>query len=517
MNSLRGILILLLATSVFAQPQDAHLQKGVELLRQQQFAAALPELEMAHRAQPSAPEIENLLGITCTQLDELSVADAHYRKATVLNPKLPEPHKNLGFNLLNEKHYTEAERELKIALALDSSDPFTHYYLATLYLGTSQDTLAIEQVPASKNLFANDPENRFLMAKACLNTGHIPEALDLIQAAAERQFTPSEDYELAVLLSAKQLNPEAVKRFEQVLAADPKSWTAQYDLAIAEINAGQSDKAVLILQPLAQQQPANPAVLSFLGSAYESTNELPKALDAYQKAVQADPQNPDRYLDYTRLLMDLDRTDEATKVIEQGMTGTTSTEDDYALNLRLGVLRLKQARFEEARSAFNQAIALHPDLAVGYVALAQSFMQQGNDEKAMEPLLQARTVAPTDATLEYYVGLISLRLGKVSEAEAALKNSIMLRPDVVESHYQLGKLYTQTDRLAQAKSEFERVIALAPTNSNAHYQLSKLYAKLGETQKAAEMADETKRLMQTQREAALTKQKSRLSAFQAPE
>jgi len=507
----------LLAASAFAAAQDTHLQKAVELLRQQQFAEALPELELAHRAQPASPEIENLLGITCTQLDQLTTADAHYRRSIELNPKLPGPHKNLGFNQFNERHYAEAERELKRALALDPSDPFTHYYLAILYLATSRDALAVEQLPASTTLLANDPESRFQMAKACLNTGHGPAALQLIQSLAQTQITPSEEYELAVLLSEKHFYPEAAKRFEYVAAADPNSWAAQYDLAIAEINAGQPDKAIPILQSVAQQQAAPSSVFSFLGSAYESTNQLPQALDAYQKAVQADPQNPDHYLDYTRLLMDLDRTDEATRIIEQGISETASTEDPYALDLRLGVLRLKQARFDDARTAINQAIALHPDLVVGYVALAQSFMQQGSDDKAIEPLLKGRATLPQDATLEYYVGLISLRLGKVAEAETALNNSVRLRPDMVESHYQIGKLYTETDRISQARTEFECVIGLAPANSSAHYQLSKLYAKLGETQKAAEMADETRRLMQTQREAALARQKTHLAAFQAPQ
>jgi tetratricopeptide (TPR) repeat protein len=517
MNSSRLILLLLLAARAFAQTQDPHLQRGVDLLRQQQFAAALPEFEQAQRAHPGVPEIENLLGITSTQLGQLPAADAHYRKAIVLNPKLPGPHKNLGFNQVNEKQYPEAERELKRALALNPSDQFTHYYLATLYLATAQDAQAVEQLPSSQALLANDPENQFLMAKACLNTGHTPEALTLIQSlAAQAQLTSPQNYELAVLLSAKHLYPEALQRFEYALAADPQSWAAQYDLAIAQLNAGHPDKALIILQPLAKQQPTNPAILSFLGSAYESANQLPQALDAYQKAVQADPQNPDRYLDYTRLLMDLDRTDEATKVVEQGITGTASTEDPYALDLRLGVLRLKQARFEDARVAFNEAIALHPELVVGYVALAQSLMQQGSDDRALEPLIKARATLPQDATLEYYVGLVSLRLGQTVEAEAALKNSVRLRPDVVESHYQLGKLYTQTSRLPQAQAEFERVIALAPANSNAHYQLSKLYARLGDTQKAAQMADETKRLMQSRREAALAQQKSRLAAFQPP-
>ena len=517
MNSPLLLVVALLAGSAVAPTQNSHLQKGVDLLRKQQYAEALPELEQAHRAQPASAEIENLLGITCTQLAEFIAADAHYRRAIVLAPKLPSPHKNLGFNLSNEKQYPEAERELRRALALDASDPFTHYYLALVYLSTSRDALAVEQLPASENLLASDPESRYLMARACLNTDHVHEAVNLIHSLNQRQLTPAEEYELATMLSAKHLDTEAVTMFESVLAANPKSWAAQYDLALAEINAGQSEKAIRILEPLTQQQPGNAAILSYLGSAYESSNQLPQALDAYERAVRVDPQNPDRYLDYTRLLMDLDRTDEATKVIEQGIGGTASDQDPYALDLRLGVLLLKQAKLDAARTAINQAIAIHPELVVGYVALAQSFMQQGSDQKALEPLLKARAAVPQDATLEYYVGLLFLRLDKMNEAEVALTNSIALRPDVAESHYQLGKLYTETDRLSLARDEFERVIALAPSNSNAHYQLSRLYAKLGETQKASEMGDETKRLMQTQRDAALAKQKSRLSAFQAPE
>ena len=148
-----------------------------------------------------------------------------------------------------------------------------------------------------------------------------------------------------------------------------------------------------------------------------------------------------------------------------------------------------------------------PEIVLGYVALAQSYMQQGSDGEALQPLLRARAALPPDSALEYYVGLVSLRLDRYADAEDALKNSIRLLPDVVESHYQLGKLYVETNRLPDAQSEFEHVLALAPANSNAHYQLSKIYARLGNAQKAAQMASETKLLMQSQRNAALRLQK----------
>jgi tetratricopeptide (TPR) repeat protein len=507
---------LFLVRHAAAQAPDTHLQRGVDLMREFRFAEALPELEQAQRARRASPEIENLLGITTSQLGRLADADSHYRRAIALNPRLASPHKNLGFNELNERNYVIAERELKIALALNPGDEFIHYYLATLYLATSQDVLAVDQIGASQELLARDPEDEFLMAKACLRTGHNSRAVAFVKSLEDQSLlTPAENYELALLFTNNHLYPEAVQRFEYAVATQSQShtqpWIARYDLAVAELNDGHADKALLILQSLAIEQPGNAAVLSSLGSAYESAAELPLALDAYQGALRADPQNPDRYLDYTRLLMDLDRDDEAMKVVEEGME---DAQDSYALDIRLGVLRVKQGRYEDARVVFNQAIALHPELVLGYVALAQSYLQQGTDDKAVEALAKARAALPQDATLEYYFGLVALRLGRYAEAEAALRSAERLHPEVFESHYQLGRLYLQTGRLPEAKTEFEVVIRLAPNNSNAHYQLSKIYARLGDTERSTQMADATKRLMQSQREAALQLQKTRLNNFQ---
>ena len=521
MNRLQTACIALLVCCEHAlgqassQAEDPHLQHAVELLHQQQFAPALPELEQAQRAHPHVAEIENLLGITTTQLGQLQAADAHYQRAIELNAKLAGPHKNLGFNKLNEKAYPLAESELKAALALDPHDSFTHYYLVLLYLATSRRREAVEELEPSRTLLANDPESEFLLAKACIDTGHSAEALTLIKRLEdESQLSVSQNYELALLLTGKQLYSEAALRFEYALARQPQSWIVKYDLAVAYLNARRSDAALQILKPLGTEQPENAPVLTSLGSAYEAEGHLPQALEAYRSAVRADPQNPVRYLDYTRLLMDLDRNDEAMKVVEGAIPNTT---DAYALDVRLGVLRTRQGRLEEARAAFNQAIDLHPEIVLGYVALAQSFMQQGSDDEALQPLLRARAALPPDSALEYYVGLVSLRLDHYADAEDALKNSIRLLPDVVESHYQLGKLYVETNRLPDAQSEFEQVLALAPANSNAHYQLSKIYARLGNTQKAAQMASETRLLMQSQRNAALRLQKDRLSEFQPPD
>ncbi len=494
--------------------QDVHLQRGLELFRQQQFEAALQELTKARQSERPNAVIENLIGITDSKLNRITEANSHYKEAIHLDPKLPAPHKNLGFNYLTAGNYALAEQELNTALSLNEQDPFIHYYLANLYLATSRDREAIRQLDPARSLLLNDPDNEFLMAKACLNSNDAAEGLSLIEAMEARsQLSVDQTYELAVLLEKVHLFMEATRRFETVVAARPGAWEYKYDLSIACLNANHPDKAISVLEPLAIERPENAAVLSLLGSAYEAANQLPQALDAYQRAVSADPQNPDRYLDYTRLLMDLDRNDEATRIVEEGIQGA---QDAYALDIRLGVLQMKKGKYDDARTSFNHAIELHPQILIGYIALTKTYMQQGRNAEAFDTLTGAREKLPQDATLEYYYGLVALRLGKDAQALIALMNAERLGPDVVGPHYQLGQLYFQTNQLQDARREFERVVVLAPDYSNARYQLSRIYARLGDTEKSRQMAVDTARLMQEQREKAIALQRERLGDFKAP-
>jgi tetratricopeptide (TPR) repeat protein len=266
------------------------------------------------------------------------------------------------------------------------------------------------------------------------------------------------------------------------------------------------------LRELTVERPNDANLFTLLGSAYEASENAPKALDAYQAAVRADPENPDRYLDYTRLLMDLDRYGEAVQIVQQGMR---NTPDAYALNLRLGSIQMMQGQYDQAGQSFQAAIQAQPEIALGYIALAQSDMRDGRDQDASQILAIAREKLPPDSMLEYLYGLVLSHLSKSGEAIAAFKRSVTLNPEASEPHYELGRLYFESGLIQPAKSEFERVLQLAPQHPNAHYQLSRVYARLGDSADSRAMAEQTRQLLQKQREAALEAQKARFGDFLA--
>src|ERR1700678_3731627 len=127
----------------------------------------------------------------------------------------------------------------------------------------------------------------------------------------------------------------------------------------------------------------------------------------------------------------------------------------------------------QARDTFRKAIAEHPALALGYVAVAQSYMKDGKEEEALKVLTDARAAVPRDFALEYVFGLVSFQLGQQKQAMEALKNAEEMEPTVVEPHYQLGLLYMQLQQWNSAQQEFEHVLKIDPRNAPTYYQLSR--------------------------------------------
>jgi len=510
-NRISALVILSLAFTCSLNAQTTPLDDGVKLIREGQFDQALSRLEAAHRLAPRNATIENLLGITETQLKHIDKAAIHYRDAIRLDPSLAAPHRNLGFNLLNTKEYGDAEPELREASRLDPNDPFAHYYLFLLALATNHDAEALEQANHAEQLIENDPDAEAGLIEAEIRMGQVDAAVRRIKSMdAANQLTPVREYTIAVLLSRHSFYEQAVGCFQRIALLDP-SWESRYNLALALLYDRQFAEASNLLSTLHNERPSNADALMFLGSAFEMQEKMPEALEAYRSAAVADPSNPDRTLDYTRLLMDMDRYDEAIQFIQ---SGTTETASSSPIKLRLGAVEMIKGDYAAAREAFNAALAENPELDAGYVGLAQTYARQGNDTEAIRVLEAARAKNPGRYLLEYYFGLLASRSGREDDAIVALERAAQLEPSSPDPSFELGKTYASKQNWPEARKAFEHVIALNSQFSAAHYQLSQVYAHLGLHAEAQQEAQQAKTLVNKQREEALRKQREQAGSFQ---
>ncbi len=502
---------LLITLAMALRAQNPALDEGVSLVRAGQFDRALIKLEEAHRIAPRDCTIENLLGIVETQLGHIAAANDDYRSAIRLDPKIAAPHRNLGFNLLTAKDYRAAEPELQQAARLDPKDPFAHDYLLLLALSTNRDADAVEEAARAGPLVDKDPEVAAKLAQAEIRTGHVDEALNRIARLEQAdQLSVADEYHIAILFTHYAFYKESVRCFRRIALVQP-SWQNRYNLALALLYAGQAAETSALLTALHAEQPANADILTLLGSSFEAQQKMPEALAAYRSAVAADPANPDRTLDYTRMLMDTDHYDEAIQVVQSGLEETSATAP---LQLRLGAIEMVKGNYAGARDAFHAALVTDPSLDVAYVGLAQTYAREANDNEAIRILEAARGKMPNHYLLEYYFGLLASRLGRDEEALGALQSATQLEPNSPDPYFELGKLYESLDKWHEARSEFEHVIELNPQLGAAHFQLSRVYGHLGLKAQADQEAQETRTLVEAQRTAALRRQRERATSFQ---
>ena len=503
--------VIFLAMISSLNAQITQLDEGVRLFREGRLDQALVKLEQAHRIAPRNATIENLLGITETELGHFGKAANHYRNAIHLDPTQAAPHRNLGFNLLTAKDFVDAEPELREAARLDPTNNFAHYYLLLVALSAGHDAEAVEQASHAGKLPDNDAEAVAGLVEAQIRMGRADEAMSRLDHFEQTNaLSSAKEYEIAILLSGHAFYHQAVRCFRRIASLDP-TWENRYNLSLALLYDSQSAEASTLLAALHTERPANAEVLTFLGSAFEMQQKMPESLEAYRAAVAADPSNPDRMLDYTRLLMDLDRYDEAILAVQSGMGETSATAP---LELRLGAVEMVKGDYALARDAFKVVLATNPELDAAYVGLAQTYARQANDAEAIRILEAARARFPGHYPLEYYFGLLASRSGREQEAVVALEKAAQLEPRSIDPFYELGRLYAVQEDWPRARKALEHVVELKPQFQPAHYQLSRVYAHLGLNSKAKQEADETHALVDAQRDEALRKQREREASFQ---
>ncbi len=505
-----------------------HFAIGELLWKMNKPGEALAEFQQELRLNPGYAEASAAEGSILVIEHQPDRAIPHLEKALALKPGLLLAHRELGKAFYQSHQYAKAEREFLSALK-DDPDGDVHYLLATVYkqLGNQAKAGAFfaeaRRIKSrrwetdSKQLTAaqSDPAAQFRTAEEDLRSGQTQQAIRLIETLEKQPgLSVAQEFELAELLNSKQLYPQVVARLRRIVQAEPERWANKYNLGVALLEAKQPVEAIRTLEEVSKQYPQNAAVLDLLGMAYESGEQPERALASYRKAVAVEPANHDYYLDYTRLLIELDRYSESERFLESGLQRLNG---DYALTMRLGSLQMMQGKLEDARQTFQKAIHAQPSIALGYVALAQTYLRERRDPEALNLLAAARAKVTPDPMLDHYYGLTLVRLERYREAIAPLENAARMNPDEAETHYLLGKSYAALGHLEAARGEFEQTIRLNPQHAGAYYQLSRIYGRLGDAAKARTMAERVRELDQARRDDDAKAQRARLAKLEGRE
>jgi tetratricopeptide (TPR) repeat protein len=337
----------------------------------------------------------------------------------------PEALHLFAFALLQNNRDDEARRVLETCLELSPNHaPYWNSY------GSVMDELGKADVAASAfhkagTLAPGYADPWINLARIALRFDDLPEATEAVEKARRIEPKRLEILELSAAVARQSKEPEqAAKYYAQILAVNPNDQRIRHNLASTLRELDQSERALAEANKAIAGGSTNPATLTLCGHLlsdmgrhddavvqYEAVSAahpgfidahemlaklLPQlgqgqtALDAYRRALAAEPQN--RLLLGAAMSAAHDMKDHAqlTEWAQMGMR-TFGDEPEYRLSLAAA-----HQHAGDHRSAHDLLVGRYDEMAVARLFLSHSLLALKDPKAAEAHALAATQLAPTD-------------------------------------------------------------------------------------------------------------------------
>jgi tetratricopeptide (TPR) repeat protein len=160
--------------------------------------------------------------------------------------------------------------------------------------------------------------------------------------------------------------------------------------------------------------------------------------------------------------------------------GRRSSARDGPADLLRKAVRLHQAGdLDQAATLYQRVLKGNPRQPDALHLLGVVRHQQGDHRRALDLIAGALAEVGDNAAFRNSLGSVLLALGRLDEAEAALRQAIAAAPANAQAHNNLGNVLMRRGRPADAVALYERAITLNPGYAEAQSNLGSAKHRLG--------------------------------------
>jgi tetratricopeptide (TPR) repeat protein len=204
-------------------------------------------------------------------------------------------------------------------------------------------------------------------------------------------------------------------------AARPVRTDVTYEEAEDAFRAGAYREAVALFEGYVAGHPDNPWGHYMLGmSAWKGSHDE-KAIDAFEAALERDPDHLKSLVNLSRVRLEVGRADEASVSIERALEINPESGEAWRV---AGNVRSELGLDGEALDAYRRAIAIDPDDAWAMNNFGLLLVREGRWDEALGPLARATELKPEIGVFQNNLGLALERTGYLAEAESAFRAAV---------------------------------------------------------------------------------------------
>jgi tetratricopeptide (TPR) repeat protein len=216
--------------------------------------------------------------------------------------------------------------------------------------------------------------------------------------------------------------------------------------------------------------------------------KLFQAIDAYQSAIDASPQNPALYIAIARIQVWAGQYEEAQANAENAIL--LNNENSMAHAVRAWALDFR-GRNSDAIDEINKALELDANNAIAHAYRVEILIDSqsfDNIDKAREVSRTALALDPNALETRRARGYIFEATGDYENAIQFYKSAIEVNPNIPILHIELGRNLRFQGVYDQAIDEFTKANTLNPADPEPEFFISRTYATEGEYAKALQYA-----------------------------
>ncbi|HTJ29993.1 MAG TPA: tetratricopeptide repeat protein [Acidobacteriaceae bacterium] len=421
------------------------------------FAAALTcsaalQAQTSTPAQPAAKSPQTTAGASAEgQIPDKSTA--YYHAA------LADYYEDMATNFGRQDYVTRAVEEYKLALNADPDSPSLATSLAELYFRAGR---AKEAIQTTQEIIKKNPDNLaahkllgriYLRSLGQQENGQANSPNGQILDLAIAEFTKIVSLEpksiedrllLGQLYTVKHDTTNAEAQFKAAQDIEPASEEVVLNLARLYAESGDMKRSVELLEavPVSDRTPKEEFAL---GGSYEQLKENKKAISAYQRAVDMEPDN----LEAVRAL---------------------------------GTALLTDGQFSEARKQFQMLSDADPEDVSALDRLAEAERRQGKFSDALATAKKALAKDPTNLEAGYTAGLVLDVMGRYDDAVAAYQKMVDATSHANGAYTQeeknnrsiflgqLASVYHEQNKTDEAIATYQKLIDLGGEFAKRGYQ-----------------------------------------------
>ncbi len=442
---------------------------------------AIEQYKLALNADPNSALLQNGLADLYFKLGRIREAVTAAQDQVNKNPSDVEAHVLLGkvyLRSLGDMQTQQSGDMLQLAIGeyeklalLKPNDVETHLLLGQLY-GLNHDSVKAEaQFKAAQKIDSGSEEVVLNMARLYSEQGDYRRAAETLSAVPEDDRTARTDFALGASYDQLKRPKDSIPAYRTALELQPENTIdIQRGLANALLADGQIDDALKIFQQIVAAEPQDAQSQIRISEIERRQGHYQRALEILNKAKALVQDSTELSYNEALIYDSLGRYNDALNVLKQLLTASSHADGKYTdseksnryLFLdRLGAINREQNRTTEAVAYYKQMTELGGEFALrGYQGQIDALREAHQQKEATAVAADAAKALPKDRGVQLmYAGQLA-DTGKVDEGVALANSQLTKTPEDRDTYLALAQMDIRLKRFSEAIGNLDKADAL---------------------------------------------------------